>query len=244
MNESHSPASPFCTTRWTLVREAQGDTPEAKAALGQLCDTYWTPVYRFLRHEGRGEDESRELAQEFFERLLSAGGGVERAAPERGRFRSYLLGALKHFLAEHRRNAARLKRGGGAVIQSLESFGTDTSPGLPIPDPAGGVPDTWFDREWALAVMDRGLAAVRQSFEAAGKERQFEVLKPWLAGDTDHLSQRDAAADLGMTAGAVKVAIHRLRQGFGEAVRLEISQTVNSPAEVGEELRYLIEVLS
>lgn len=237
-------AAAFSTTRWTLVIQARGDAPEAKAALAQLCEAYWSPVFRFLRREGRGEDESRELAQEFFARLLSAGSGVDRADPEKGRFRSYLLGALKHFLAEQRRNSLRWKRGGGALIQSIDSGGTDTSPGLPIPDPAGNVPDACFDREWALAVMDRGLETVRQSFAKAGKERQFETLKPWLAGDTENLSQPEAATALGMTIGAVKVSIHRLRKQFAEAVRLEISQTVNTPAEVSEELRYLIEALS
>lgn len=237
-------AGAFSTTRWTLVLQARGEAPEAKAALGQLCEAYWTPVYRFLRREGRADDESRELAQEFFARLLSTGGGVDRADPTKGRFRSYLLGALKHFLAEHRRNAARQKRGGGAVIQSIDSGGTDTSPGLPIPDPGGPVSDTYFDREWALAVMDRSLDAVRHTFEESGKEKQFEVLKPWLVGDAESLSQSDAAAELGLKAGAVKVAIHRLRKQFSDAIRLEISQTVNTQAEVGEELRYLIEVLS
>lgn len=227
-----------------MVRKAQGETPESRDALAQLCEAYWTPVFRFLRREGRGEDESRELAQEFFARLLSAGGGVDRADPEKGRFRSYLLGALKHFLAGQRRNSLRWKRGGGAVIQSIDSGGTDTSPGLPLPDPAGNVPDAYFDREWALAVMDRGLETVRRNFAKAGKERQFETLKPWLVGDTENLSQPDAAADLGMTIGALKVAIHRLRKQFAEAVRLEISQTVNTPSEVSEELRYLIEALS
>lgn len=222
---------------------ARGDEPEAKAALGELCENYWMPVFRFLRREGRGEDDSRELAQEFFERLLS-GGGVDRADPEKGRFRSYLLGALKHFLAERKRNAGRQKRGGDVTIQSIESGGTDTSPGIQVPDPAGPIPDTVFDREWALAVMDRGLNSVQAAFEKSGKEKQFEVLKPWLIGETEALSQADAAAELSLTSGAVKVAIHRLRKQFSDAVRAEIAQTVNTPEEVGEELRYLIEVLS
>jgi len=243
LNETDSFPDAFHTTRWTMVMRAQGDAPEAKAALGELCENYWGPVFRFLRREGRSEDDSRELAQEFFERLLS-GGGIDRADPEKGRFRSYLLGALKHFLAERKRNASRQKRGGDAVVQSIESGGTDTSPGMPIPDPAGAVPDTFFDREWALAVMDRGLTSVQAAFEKSGKETQFETLKPWLIGDTESLSQAEAAAELGLTSGAVKVAIHRLRKQFSEAVRDEIAQTVDTAEEVGEELRYLIEVLS
>jgi RNA polymerase sigma-70 factor (ECF subfamily) len=227
-----------------MVARAQGDAPEARDALGELCEAYWTPVFRFLRREGRNEDDSRELAQEFFARLLSTGGGVDQADPTKGRFRSYLLGALKHFLAERKRNAGRQKRGGDAVVESIESGGTSTSPGMQIADLDGGVPDSWFDREWALAIMDRGLTTVQSAFESSGKEKQFDVLKPWLIGEAEALSQSDAAAMLGMTSGAIKVAIHRLRKQFSDAVRNEIAQTVDSPDEIGEELRYLIEVLS
>ncbi len=235
--------SAFHTTRWTLVLRSRGEAPESRAALSDLCGAYWTPVFRFLRREGRNEDESRELAQAFFTRLL-AGGGIEKADPEKGRFRSYLLGALKHFLAETRRNEGRQKRGGGAVIESIESAGTETSPGLQILDPAAAIPDAYFDREWALAVMDRALKTVQASFDESGKVKQFETLKPWLIGDTENLSQTAAAAELGMTTGALKVSIHRLRKGFRDAIQAEIAQTVTTPAEIAAELRYLIEVLS
>lgn len=233
----------FHTTRWTMVNRARGDAPEARAALGELCEAYWTPVFRFLRREGRNEDESRELTQEFFSRLL-AGGSLENADPGKGRFRSYLLGALKHFLADRSRNEGRLKRGGGAVIESIESGGTETSPGLQIPDPTTNVSDACFDREWALAVMDRGLQTVQAAFTGSENGKQFEVLKPWLIGETDNLSQSDAAAKLGMTTGAIKVAIHRLRKDFRDAIQAEIAQTVTTPDEIAAELRYLIEVLS
>jgi RNA polymerase sigma factor (sigma-70 family) len=249
LNETHHPESSsgnpaFSTTRWTLVMRARGDAPEASAALGELCEAYWTPVLRFLRREGRNEDQSRELTQEFFSRLLSRG-GVDKADPARGRFRSYLLGALKHFLADVRRSQGRQKRGGDAVVESIDSSGDiGTSAGRQIPDPTAVIPDTYFDHQWALAVIDRALGAVQSDFEAASKETHFEALKPWLIGDTENLSQTEAAAQLGITAGAVKVAIHRLRKNFRDAVQSEIAQTVNSPAEIAEELRYLIEVLS
>ena len=126
-------------------------------------------------------------------------GGVDRADPGRGRFRSYLLGALKHFLAERRRDERREKRGGGVVIRSIDSGGTDSSPGMAIPDPAGQLPDASFDREWALALMERGLTAVQEDFEGSGKARHFEVLKPWLVGETENLSREEAAAQLDMT---------------------------------------------
>ncbi len=247
MKESESDPAPesgtFHTTRWTMVMRAGGDAPEARAALGELCEAYWTPVFRFLCREGRGEDESRELTQEFFARLL-ASSGVENAEPDKGRFRSYLLGALKHFLAERKRNAGRQKRGGGAVLESIESGGTETSPGMQIPDPDGMVSDAWFDRGWALAVMDHALTTVQSDLEEAGKGKQFEVLKPWLMGDTENFSQANAAEELGMKVGAVKVAIHRLRKEFRNAVETKIAQTVPHPDEIEEELRYLIEVLS
>lgn len=239
---SHSAVPVFHTTRWTLVMQARGEAPEARAALGDLCEAYWMPVYRFLKREGRSDDESRELTQEFFSRLL-AGSTLEKANPGKGRFRSYLLGALKHFLSDRRRAEGRQKRGGDAVVESIESGGSITSPGLSIPDPGAGPTDAWFDRHWALSVMERGLNAVRDSFREAGKEQQFEVLKPWVVGDAESLSQTDAAAELGMSAGAVKVAVHRLRQKFGEAIRQEIAETVDTEEEISEELRYLIEAL-
>lgn len=246
MNETKTfalpPGGAFHTTRWTMVMRARGDAPEARVALGDLCEAYWTPVYRFLHREGRDPDQSEELAQEFFSRILS-GSTIDNADPMKGRFRSYLLGALKHFLSDRRRAEGRQKRGGDAVIESIESGGSETSPGMQLPDTGATPTDAWFDRHWALAVMERGLATVEQSFRSSGKERQFEVLKPWLMGDADGLSQQDAATELGMSPGAVKVAIHRLRQKFGEAIRGEIAETVDTEEEVSEELRYLIEAL-
>jgi RNA polymerase sigma-70 factor (ECF subfamily) len=200
-------------------------------------------VFRFLRSEGRTDDDSRELAQEFFARLL-ARGGFDGADPAKGRFRSYLLGALKHFLAERRRNEGREKRGGGAVVESLDAATHDTAPGLQIADTSAAMSDKHFDREWAFAVMDRSLKAVQADFEKAGKSAHFEALKPWLVGDTDQLSQADAASQLGVTTGAVKVMIHRLRKTFRAAVEAEIAQTVPATEDIDEELRYLIEVLS
>ncbi len=226
-----------------MVMGARGDSPEARAALSDLCAAYWQPVYHFLRREGRNEDDSRELAQAFFARLLERG-GVDQADPAKGRFRSYLLGALKHFLIEQRRNEGRQKRGGGVTIESIESAGTDTSPGLQIAAPAAAVPDACFDREWALAVMDRSLQTVQANFAKAGKGKQFDILKPWLIGETENLSQSAAAAALGTTIGAVKVMIHRLRKDFRDATHAEIAQTVPRTEDIADEIRYLIEVLS
>jgi RNA polymerase sigma-70 factor (ECF subfamily) len=199
---------------------------------------------KFLQHEGRDEDTARDLTHDFVARVLSSG-GFDGADPERGRFRSYLLGALKHFLADQRERARRQKRGGGHAPESLDAaLGTDTSPGFQVADPSATVRDAFFDREWALTVMDRALSALQKEFADAGKLDEFDVIKPWLMGDTATGSQADAARRLGLTEGAVKVTIHRLRKRFRTVVRAEISQTLRDPAFVDEELGHLIEALA
>ena len=233
----------FHTTRWTIVLKARVEAPEAKAALSDLCEAYYTPVLRFLQREGKAKDEAEELAQSFFARLL-AKNSIQNADPEKGRFRSYLLGALKHFLAEHRRNQSRQKRGGDARHQSIDEPANETSPGLQLADPTSSIPDTYFDQEWALALMDRAFQIIENTLEKNGKYHYFEILKPWLMGDATNLSQAEAATLLNLTPGAIKVSIHRLRKDFSAAIRSEIAQTVNTPEEISEELRYLIEVLS
>ena len=231
-------------TRWTLIQRARGETPEARAALSELCEAYYQPVLRFLRREGRDEDTARELTQEFFARILG-GGGFEQADPERGRFRSYLLGALKHFLADQRKLQLRLKRGGGVIAESLDAAGVDDeSATLQIADPTCPSPESFFDREWALALIGRGLDVLEREFVAAGKKDQFETLKPWLMGEGPSMSHAGAARHLSLSEGAVKVAIHRLRKRFRSVVRTEISQTMSEPALVDEELRHLIAALS
>ena len=239
---SRKPNAGFDATQWTIVMQARGDSPESKAALGQLCEAYWNPVFQFRRCDGRDEDESREITQAFFARLLERG-GIGRVSPDKGRFRSYLLGALKHFLAEKIRNDGRLKRGGGARIESLDAGGTETSPGIQVADPDAATATRNFDRDWANTIMERSLQTVQARFEKAGKSAQFEALKQWLVGDTENLSQAKAAKDLGMTAGAVKVAIHRLRGDFRSAIESEITQTLPQSGDLADELRYLLEVL-
>lgn len=233
----------FAATRWTLVLRARGETTEAQAALSELCDAYYQPVLRFLRSEGRDEDNAREFAQEFFARILSRN-GFANVDPERGRFRSYLLGALKHFLADSRERELRQKRGGGAAHESLHSEENQTDAGLQVADPHSSAPDANFDREWALAVMARALESLELDMTDAGKAEQFHVLKPWLMGEGPALSQADAARQLGVNEGAVKVAVHRLRKQFRETVRREIAQTLRDATMVEEELRHLIAALA
>ncbi|MBX3732698.1 MAG: sigma-70 family RNA polymerase sigma factor [Verrucomicrobiae bacterium] len=246
MSDSSSPAAPvsgaFAPTRWTLVLRTQGDSEEARTALGELCAAYWDPVFRFLRREGRGEDAARELAQDFFARVLS-GRGFPGASPERGRFRSFLLGALKHFLGDLRDHERAAKRGGGVEPERLEAA-TDSHPGFEVASPESPAADCAFDRQWALAVMARSLGVLEAEQAGSGRGPSFAVLKAWLVGDAPALSQSEAARQLGWTEGAVKVAVHRMRRRFREIVRSEVAQTVPAAADVDEELRYLVDVLS
>jgi RNA polymerase sigma-70 factor (ECF subfamily) len=201
------------------------------------------PVFRFLRRANYPEDTARELTQDFFAQLL-AHGGVDQVDPGKGRFRSYLLGAVKHFLAGQQDRANAAKRGGGQPPLPLElNAETHTTASLQIPDPATPVPDAFFDRQWALNVIDRALKALAAEFVPAAKENHFETLKPWLIGEVGSFSQSQAAQQLGLTEGAVKVAIHRLRKRFRELVKAEIAGTVDGPASVQEELHYLLEAL-
>jgi RNA polymerase sigma-70 factor (ECF subfamily) len=232
----------FVTTQWTRVLEARGNSPEAKAALSDLCAAYYAPVFAFIRRDVRDKDSARDLTQEFFARLL-AKHGLNSVEQSKGRFRSYLLGAVKHFLADKRDRANAAKRGSGQAHESIEP-GTDTSPGLQLPDEHALRPDAEFDKKWALTILDRALVALANENKIAGKSNQFETLKPWLTGDSEHFSQADAARKLDMNEGAIKVAIHRLRRRFRELVKAEISQTLNEPLQVGEELACLIGALS
>ena len=234
MEPRQTPTSAFHPTRWTLVLRASGGGAEAEAALADLCAAYYAPVVAFLRRDGCGEDVAREKAHAFFASVLASGVG----APERehGRFRSYLLGALKHFLSKQRDAALAEKRGGGAEHIVLT---TDTAAGLPLP----AAPDDAlaFDREWAFTVIARALAAIES--EHAEKAAHFTALKPWLDGGAV-CSQAGAATALGMSETAVKVAIHRLRVRFRELIRAEVAATVHDPADAGDELRHLIAIAS
>jgi DNA-directed RNA polymerase specialized sigma24 family protein len=242
--ESDSCPAEFIPTRWTLVLRARGESPSAQAALSELCEAYYAPVLAFIRGDGRADDAARELTQEFFARLL-ARHGLASVKPGLGRVRSFLLGAVKHFLADQRDRDQAVKRGGGQTIVSVEAdLQANTTSQLQVPDPATQPRDTIFDREWAETLVRRAIDALANESVATGKADLFEALKPWLLGQVDGLSQADAACQLGMTEGAVKVAIHRLRKRFRELVKTEIAHTVPEPAQVQEELRYLVEVLA
>ncbi len=234
-------ASPFVTTHWTKVLEARGDSSAARAALSDLCAVYYAPVHAFIRANARDGEAANDLTQEFFARLLGRQ-GIDNVDPQHGRFRSYLLGAVKHFLADARQHAGRLKRGGGVQLQTIDAE-TDTSPGLQLSDPSATAPDLDFDRKWALVLLEQALAALAAEHLAAGTSTHFEELKPWLAGDPGDVSQAEAATRLGMSHGAVKVAIHRLRRRFRQTVKSEIGRTLNDPGQIDEELACLVAAL-
>ena len=236
-------ADVFATTRWTKVLAARGDSAPARQALSDLCAIYYEPVVAYLRHEGRREDAARELAHRFFERLLQ-GRAFAAADPAQGRFRAYLLGAVKHFLAESHRNAHAAKRGHGVAPLPLGmDHNSDSSAILGPPDPRTPPPDTFFDRQWATTLVDHAAAALAAEWAARDQTAAFQLLKPWLLGESPGRSRAETAAGLGLSEGALKVAIHRLRRRFRDLVKAEIAQTVTSPDEAQAELHYLVEVL-
>lgn len=232
----------FVTTHWTRVLQARGNSTDAKAALSDLCAAYYAPVFAFVRRWTNDEEAARDLTQEFFAVFL-AKNSINLADPMRGRFRSYLLGAVKHFLCDARDRDRRLKRGGGQKIETLDA-GTDTSTSVQLPDPNAASPDHEFDRKWAMTLLDRALRSLEQEHAWADNGKLFQVLKPWLTGDTESLKQADAAQELRMNEAAVKVAIHRMRKRFREIIKTEIAETLNDPTHVDEELQHLISALA
>lgn len=230
----------FAPTRWTLVLRAGGDSGEARAALSELCAAYYPPVFRFLRRGGRGDDETREIAQEFFARVF-ARGGFAGPDPSRGRFRNYLLGAVKYFLRDQHDLVMRKKRGGGAAHESLDQAGDD-SPALQVADPAATPDDASFDREWAMALMNREVAML-EAEHGGERAAQFAALRPWLMGE-GAAAHAETAVQLGMNEGAVKVAVHRLRRRFRELLKAEVAQTLGDPHDLDDELRHLCAALA
>ena len=230
----------FHTTRWTQVRRAKENSPEGRHALSDLCVAYYEPVTTFLRYELRDGDAARELAHDFFAQIL-AGNGIFNAVKERGRIRSYLLGAVKHYVSHRREAGKRLKRGGGAEMLPLDD---DESPLADvIPDNTTLSPDADFDRQWALTVVAHALDALKRECADAGRTAFFEQVKPWLVGDASHGDQAALAVACGMNANAFKVAVHRLRQRYRELVREEVAGTLEDPGLIDSEMHALFAAL-
>lgn len=237
-----TPGDQFLTTRWTQVLVAQGSSTQAESALTALCSAYYEPVHIYVSRTARDLGDPRDLTQEFFARLL-AGRGLGAVEREKGRFRSYLLGAVKHFLADARERQHALKRGAQHEHVPLAPHG-ETSPGLDTLVVETPAPDVLFDRQWGLAVLDLALTVLATEHQLQGNARHFELLKPSLTGELHGENRTAIATELGLTDGAAKVAIHRLRKRFRDLVKAEIAQTVSTDEEAREELRYLIEVVS
>lgn len=231
--------SGFPTTRWTLVVAAgDRDRTQARPALVWLCENYWYPLYAYLRRRGYPADQAQDLAQEFFVRLLE-GRYLDRADPDRGRFRSFLLSSLKFFAAdEEDRNRAH-KRGGGALVPLDFSSGEERYQREPAHDET---PEHIFERRWALSVLDRVVERLRSEFVQHGRPEHFERLKVFLLGQSD-APYAALAREMNTSEGALKVAIHRLRKRYRELFRQEIADTVVDPADVESELRHLASVL-
>ncbi|MFN0079008.1 MAG: sigma-70 family RNA polymerase sigma factor [Prosthecobacter sp.] len=232
----------FATTRWTLVRHATGHSAEGQAALSELCAAYYEPVVAFLRRSGSAADAARETAHEFFEVILEkpALGGAE---PGRGRFRSYLLGALKHHLSHRREHNARQKRGGGVENVALAA-GTDTSPGIDPGDQQTLPPDREFDRQWALHVLRRATAALAAEWAAAGRAAEFALLQPFIAGDPDHGDIALLAEQQAQSAATLRKTLSRLRQAFRQKVKAEIAPTLDVGNDANDEMRELLQALT
>ena len=231
------PGEAFRTTRWTQVSRAKADSPEGRSALAGLCDAYYEPVAAFLRCELGDAEAARELAHDFFAHLL-AGGAIARAEQEHGRFRSYLLGAVKHFRSHQREALRRHKRGGG-----VENISLNETEARSVPDASVLSPDAAFDQQWALTVVAHALEALRRECVVEGRADFFERVKPWLTGDTRRGDQTALAASCGLNANALKVAVHRLKRRFRQLLKAEVAGTLDDPALVEAEMSVLFAAL-
>lgn len=240
MNDSIAPgAREFQTTRWSLVLVAQhaGDGVQAQQALSDICRDYWYPLYAFVRRRGHAPHDAQDLTQAFFASLLEAGSTA--ADPRRGRFRSYLLGALKHFLANEFHRANAQKRGGGQAMMEWDALDGESRYELEPREHCDA--EALYDRRWAMDVLERAMKRLRGEFAAKQDEASFDVLKGTLSGV--ELAREVMAERLGLSEGALKVAVYRLRQRYRDVVRAEVGETVQSSADVDDEMRHLISVL-
>ncbi|MEJ2084550.1 MAG: ECF-type sigma factor [Acidobacteriota bacterium] len=232
----------FATTQWSQVLAAKGsgDT-QARRALEELCSAYWYPLYAYLRHQGYGPNEAADLTQGYFAELLGKD-FLEQVDPAKGRFRSFLLASLRHFVSRQRQKAGAQKRGGGVETLSIDTRDAETR--FQVESLETLTPERLFERRWAMTVLERAMAALEREALESGTDVQFERFKPYLTGQEPHLPYRQVAADLGMSEGAVKTAVYRLRRRYGAKLRAEIEQTVADPAEVDQEVRHLLACVS
>jgi RNA polymerase sigma-70 factor (ECF subfamily) len=232
----------FATTHWSVVlATADGDSPQATAALEQLCRTYWYPLYVYVRRRGHSPEDAQDLTQQFFALFLQKQ-YFRLADRARGRFRTFLLHALEHFLVNEWKRSQRLKRGGGATILSLDAGQGEQRYAR---EPTGTMtPERAYEKRWAMTLLDRVLATLEEEYAAAGSARVFQELAGLLWGKDTGVSYAQIGARLGMSDGAVRGAMHRLRERYRSRLRAEVAHTVADPGEVEAELRHLIQVVS
>jgi RNA polymerase sigma-70 factor (ECF subfamily) len=230
-------AAPFHTTRWTRVCLAKADSDDGRKALADLCDAYYEPVVAYLRSVFRDADAAREMSHAFFEEMLG-GGTINTAERERGRFRSYLLGAVKHFVSHQRDAARRMKRGGG-----MEAVSLDDAEAAEVPDARRLSPDAEFDRQWAMTVVARGMAALRAECMAEGRGAFFDAVSNILSGHASHGDQTSLAASCGMTFDAFRMALSRLKKRLRQCVKSEVAGTIEDPTAVQDEMETLFAAL-
>lgn len=216
------------------------DVHRARAALESLCRSYWHPLYAYVRRRGHSPEDAKDLTQEFFAQLLRRN-AVATVGPEKGRFRSFLLASMNHFLADEWDKARAQKRGGGNVIP-LDVQNAETSLGEPAAQ--GLTPEQAYERRWAIALLEQVYRRLEEEHARQGKAKLFTALRATLAGKSDSAPYAELAQRLGMSEGAVKVTVHRLRQRYRELLRETIADTVSEPEEVEDELRYLFRVLA
>jgi RNA polymerase sigma factor (sigma-70 family) len=233
----------FLTTQWSVVLAAgDASSKDSAEALATLCELYWYPLYAFVRRRGHDANAAQDLTQAFFARVIEKA-YLRDATPTRGRFRSFLLGSLKHFLANEWDHARALKRGGGAVVLPLDVELGQGETRYRLEPADEETPERLFERQWALALLERVLARLRDESAQAGKSAQLDVLKPVLTGEPIDETYAQLGARLDMSEGAVKVAVHRLRRRMRALLQEEIARTVDDPGDVEDEIHHLFEVL-
>jgi RNA polymerase sigma-70 factor (ECF subfamily) len=232
----------FATTSWTQVLAArEAPSSESRQALEGLCKAYWYPLYAFVRRQGHGPEESRDLTQAYFAQLLEKG-YLEDYDPSLGRFRVFLKASVKNFLSKERDKAHALKRGGCSQFVSLNA---DEVEGRYRYEPVDRLtPEEIFERRWALTLLEHVLGRLRKEFEDEGRSEEFDKLKGYLTGEEIKVPYREVAAALGSTETAVRTSVHRLRQRFGKVLRQEIAETVAAPNDVEDEMRHLLRVIA
>ena len=230
----------FNTTHWSVVLEAQGESPAAHAALEKLCRTYWRPIFSFVRRHGARPEDAEDLTQGFFALLLERK-DLNNVRQEKGRLRSYLLTSLKHFLADESRHAMAVKRGKGQRLIPLEEIHEQACVDLDRSDRLSA--DHIYERRWAFTILEQVIARLRDEYRSAGNLRFFDQMKKMLMDEPGRSAQAEVAREFEMTENAVKQAFHRFRQRYQRLMREEIAHTVAMPCDIEDELRHLIAVV-